>query len=132
MLARIHELPGPSQGKHTDAELVLRACDGDQWAREVIFRRHVQGVFRLVRRLHRGQDLEDIVQDTFADGFEALESLREPAALRSWLLGIAVRRVQRAQRKSSVLRRFFAPIEEGLLEREAAPGCTAEQLAELA
>lgn len=132
MLAPVHELRSPSQEAHSDAELVLRACDGDQWAREAIFRRYIQDVFRIVRRLHAGHDVEDLVQDTFADGLADLDSLREPAALRSWLLGIAVRRVQRAQRKRSLMRRFFVPVEAGLLEQEASRDCSPEQLAELA
>ena len=116
----------------SDTELVLRACDGDRWAKEAIFRRYVEPVFRLVRRLHNGDDIEDIVQDTFADALLHLHTLREPSALRSWLFGIAVRRVRRAQRKRSVFRRFFVDEGEGCLEREASPQCTAEQRAELA
>ncbi|MEM7608577.1 MAG: RNA polymerase sigma factor [Myxococcota bacterium] len=127
--APVLQLRAPSE---SDEELVERALSGDSWAREAIFRRHAPDVFQLVRRLHAGNEVEDLVQQTFLTAFEDLASLRDGAALRSWLLGIAVRRVRRARRKGALLRRFFTNEVEGALEREASPACSPEQRAELA
>lgn len=96
--------PVPAQ---SDAELVLRTREGDGWAREALFRRYAADVVGLVTRLlGRRDEVDDVVQDTFATALGDLGSLREPSAFRSWLFGIAVRRVRRAHRRRSV-RRFF-------------------------
>jgi RNA polymerase sigma-70 factor (ECF subfamily) len=79
-----------------DVELVRRACDGDRWAHEAIYRRYVQRVARVAQQLLRDpSDVDDIVQETFLVAFETLRRLAEPAALRGWLTGIAVHRVHR-------------------------------------
>lgn len=89
----------------TDAELVSRARQGDRWAQEAIFRRYVRDVTLLCEHLlRRRQDANDVTQDTFASALSSLDSLRDPAALRSWLLGIAVNRVRRRDRWSAWLR----------------------------
>jgi RNA polymerase sigma-70 factor, ECF subfamily len=96
-----------------DAELVRRALEeDDSWAREALFRRYIGDVVALVRRLlGRRDEADDIVQETMAAALGDLASLRDRDAFRSWLLGIAVRRVRRAHRRRSV-RRFFG-IERG-------------------
>jgi RNA polymerase sigma-70 factor (ECF subfamily) len=76
--------------------------------------RHVQAIHALVFRL-MGPDAEidDVVHDVFVRALESLPRLREPAALRSWLFGIAVRAVAiRFQRRSRQRwLRFMAPDE---------------------
>lgn len=103
-----------------DAELVRRVRDGDRWAFEAIFRRHVDGVLGLATRmLGRTGEADDVAQDTFATAFTRLDRLDAPERLRSWLLGIAVHRIQRRLRH----RRFFAffelPADGGLYELAA-------------
>ena len=89
----------------SDAELVSRAQRGDRWAQEAIFRRYVRDVTLLAEHLlGRREDANDVTQDTFASALSSLGSLREPTALRSWLLGIAVNRVRRRDRWTAWLR----------------------------
>jgi RNA polymerase sigma-70 factor (ECF subfamily) len=118
-----------------DAELVARARSGDRWAEEAIFRRYVADVTTVVERLlRRRHEADDIVQDTFADALVALAELRDPAALRAWLIGIAVRRVRRRVRKLALLRSLGLDrgVDDGTLELLAAPGLSPEARAELA
>ncbi len=118
-----------------DAELVLRARRGDRWAQEAIFRRYVHDVTSIVQRLiRRRQDADDIVQETFTSALTSLDALREPEALRSWLLGIAVHRVKRRARKQSFLR--MLGLDQGLDDASltvlASTDATPEMCAELA
>jgi RNA polymerase sigma-70 factor (ECF subfamily) len=115
--ARVDSAPrGPD-----DAELVRRARDGDRWAFEAIFRRHVDGVLGLATRmLGRTGEADDVAQDTFAAAFTRLERLDEPERLRSWLFGIAVHRIQRRLRHRRWLAFFGADVDGGLYELAAA------------
>ncbi|WP_169791624.1 RNA polymerase sigma factor [Sandaracinus amylolyticus] len=119
----------------SDAELVVRALGGDRWAQEAIFRRYVADVTSLAERLlRRRHEADDVVQDTFADALLALGELRDPSALRAWLLGIAVRRVRRRVRKLALLRTLGLDrgIDDATLELLASPGLSPDTRAELA
>jgi RNA polymerase sigma-70 factor (ECF subfamily) len=89
--------------------------------------RHVQAIHALVFRL-MGPDgeIDDVVHDVFVRALESLPRLREPAALRSWLFGIAVRAVAIRFQKRSRQRwlRFMAP--EEVPEMVAAPSPSSE------
>ncbi len=61
-------------------------------------------VERTLRRLlGPADDMEDLVHDVFVDALEAIDKLREPAALPGWVTGIAVitakRRLQKQYRR---------------------------------
>lgn len=116
----------------TDAELVERARGGDPWAEEMIYRRHVAVVASAARRLLRdAAEAADVVQETFLIGFEKLGSLAEPAALRGWLVRIAVSRVHRRWRWRRLKLWGASADEESLLE-VACPGLSPAERAELA
>lgn len=117
-----------------DATLVERARQGDALAQEALYCRHVRGITALVRRLMPGSgDAEDIVQETFATALDDLDRLRDSTAFRSWLYGIAVRRVRRTQRWHA-LRRFVGldTRTDGGLFDLAHPSASPETLTELA
>ncbi|MEZ4251135.1 MAG: RNA polymerase sigma factor [Polyangiales bacterium] len=119
----------------TDEELVARALGGDRWAQEAIFRRYAARVQSLAERLlRRRDDADDVVQDTFVAAFTTLDQLRDPSALRSWLFGIAVRRVRRRQRRLGMLRLLGLDrgLDDARLSVLAAPGLSPEQGSELA
>lgn len=121
----------------SDADLVLRARSGDQWALEMLYRRHVQLVAGTALRLLRNRaDAEDVTQETFLLAFEKLAQLAEPAAFRGWLVRIAVSRVHRRFRTRKLRGLIFpwrdAEGEDISLEGEARDDATAEQRAELA
>ena len=116
-----------------DAALVVRARGGDRWAHEAIFRRHVDAVLSLATRmLGRTGEADDVAQDTFAVALTRLDRLDEPERLRSWLLGIAVHRVQRRLRQRRWLSFFGLDSDEGggLFEL-VAPGASPEVRGEL-
>jgi RNA polymerase sigma-70 factor, ECF subfamily len=124
------KLEGPS-----DAELVARATRGDSRAEETLFRRHAPGVLTLARRLTRDRDdADDVLQETFEIAFKHLEELRDARSLRSWLLQIAVRRVQRRFRKKRWLAwiGIGTPSDPETLVEQAARDVSGEQRAELA
>jgi len=92
----------PSLG---DGELVLRVRNGDKWAEEALYHRHVRSVTRVVTRiLARSSEAEDVVQDAFVIAFEGLRDLRDVDAFGEWLLSIAVRQVYRRFRRWKLLR----------------------------
>jgi RNA polymerase sigma-70 factor, ECF subfamily len=56
-------------------------------------------VHALARRLCRGRDADDLVQETFLDAFRALDQLADPANPRPWLFAIAHRACMRMRRR---------------------------------
>ena len=83
---------------------------------EALYAKHARYVAGVVHRL-MGQDgeVDDIVQETFVDAIEGLERLRDPSAVRAWLVTVAVRRTRRvlASRRRRMMFAFwtvdFAP-----------------------
>ena len=77
-----------SQGE--DAELVRRAAAGDAEA----FRRLTVRYYRpvggfLLKRVHRPDVVEDLVQETFLEAYRSLKAGRRPEHFSSWLFGVA-------------------------------------------
>lgn len=94
-----------------DATLVARFAEGDRGAFDALYNRHVRYVAGVAYRL-LGDDAElnDVLQETFLAALETLGTLRKPERVRSWLVGIAVRRVRRRLRKrarGAFARRLF-------------------------
>jgi len=78
-----------------DASLVAELLAGREEAATRLYDRHVGGVHRFVfRLLGPGADIDDVVQEVFAYALSSVSKLREPAALQSWLMGIAVGKVK--------------------------------------
>ncbi|MEM9190749.1 MAG: RNA polymerase sigma factor [Myxococcota bacterium] len=99
---------GPEPGI-SDAELVARVREGDRWAEDALIRRHGPKVMSTVLRLVGNRaDAEDVTQDTFVAALQKIDNLENPAALKAWLLQIAVRRVHRLFRRERILHRFLS------------------------
>jgi RNA polymerase sigma-70 factor (ECF subfamily) len=74
-----------------DDQLAAAASAGDARAHAIIWKRYSSQVrSKLLRRLGP-HDLDDRVQEVFVRLFEQLLRLREPSALRGFLMGIAIR-----------------------------------------
>lgn len=72
-----------------DALLAGRAADGDTAAFEALARRHGPLMRATARRLTGSlADADDVVQETLVQAWKQLESLRDPAAVKGWLLRI--------------------------------------------
>jgi RNA polymerase sigma-70 factor (ECF subfamily) len=119
----------PFEGDET--ALVAAMCSGRLDAGAAFYDRHVQAIHALVFRL-MGPDseIDDVVHDVFVRALESLPRLREPAALRSWLFGIAVRAVGIRFQKRGRQRwlRFMAP--EEVPEMAVVPAAASLELGE--
>lgn len=106
-LERAREARGAPESGRSDAELVQRARAGSASAFEALFRRHAPSMNRLAFRLtHDEADADDLVQDAFVQGFDALDRLRDPAAVGVWLRSILVRTAARRSRRRRIARRL--------------------------
>jgi RNA polymerase sigma-70 factor (ECF subfamily) len=76
--------------RRDDATLAIDAARGDPSAHTAIWDRYSPVVRRmLVRSLGPGDDVEDQVQEVFLRFYRNRSSLKDPSALRAFLLGIA-------------------------------------------
>lgn len=74
-------------------EVLLRACAGEQEAREAIYNATAAATLSLIRRLVGQRALaEDLFQDTMMTLYERLPQFRREAPLGAWLRQIAVSR----------------------------------------
>lgn len=125
----------PSAEALGDAELVARALAGDRWSRDVLYRRHAHELLAIATRLLSNRcEGEEVVQDAFVAGFEQLGRLRDPAALRFWLIRIAVNLVRRHLRRGRLLRvlGLDRSPDDATLETLASPTLRPDDRAELA
>lgn len=74
------------------AVLVARLRRGEPAARAELFDGYSAGVYRVLVRMIGRADPEssDLLHDTFLRALDQIDTLRNPAALKSWLKGIAV------------------------------------------
>jgi RNA polymerase sigma-70 factor (ECF subfamily) len=85
----------PEPPSETDTELALSVKRGEVGAAGRLYDRHAASVQGMVYRLlGREAELDDIVQEVFIYALYSIDKLRDPAALKSWLLGIAVGKVR--------------------------------------
>jgi RNA polymerase sigma factor (sigma-70 family) len=75
-----------------DAELVAAILAGDPSSWGVVFDRYRDRVWQVAYGVTRRRaDADDVLQATFLKAVESIDQLRDPAALRPWLLSIARR-----------------------------------------
>jgi RNA polymerase sigma factor (sigma-70 family) len=79
--------------RQTDADLVVALCAGEAWASEAIWDRYSDIVSRFfVRSLGRPtEEVEDLTQEVFLRIFTRPRTIREPGALREFVMAVAVR-----------------------------------------
>jgi len=119
---RLFRLPVPE----SDAALVaaVRAGRGD--ARDEFVRRCAPDIERILYRvLGPDPEMEDVLHDVFMVAFSSLHTLRDPQALRSWLVGIAIRKARKliGRRKRW---RFIRSVPPGELPEREAPTSSAD------
>ncbi|HTY58443.1 MAG TPA: RNA polymerase sigma factor [Bacteroidota bacterium] len=86
-----------------DKDLVEAARQGNRSAFGELFSRHRESVYRYSMSLLGDPDrAEDAVQETFLRMYDNLESLKDGALLRFWLLGIARNHILNAGRRKSL------------------------------
>jgi RNA polymerase sigma-70 factor (ECF subfamily) len=93
---------GPS-----DAVLVMESRAGAGWAQEALFRRHAPMVNRLAfRLLGSDADLNDLVQESFAQALSSLHRLRNDEVFPAWISTIVVRTAHKILRHRRLLTRL--------------------------
>ena len=80
----------------SDVDLVHAARSGSDAAFAQLVERHQSSVRAFLRRLlgRHWDEADDLAQDVFVAAWSSLGRLKDPAGLRSWLLGIAWRKGQ--------------------------------------
>ncbi len=89
--ARLLVLPGAALEESDDADLARALIAKDPQAPRALWRRFAPMVFRMLRRaLGPGHDVEDLAQEVFLCVFEKVPTLREPKALKAFVISITV------------------------------------------
>ena len=111
----------PVKHEALDDELVVAVRSGDEAAFALLFERHRRSVTRLAYRFfYRREQVEDIVQESFANAYFALGAYRggQERSFIAWLSRITVRAcydaLRRSRRAESVMSELNQE-EEGLL-----------------
>ena len=114
-----------------DAELVRAAASGEADAVGVIWQRYA-GLVRGVLRGSLGPDhaIEDLLQETFVGFLRGAKNIQEGAALRGYLVGVAVRLAALELRKRKI-RRWVTLTPTGTLPERAEAPADAEARAAL-
>ncbi|MFE9250617.1 sigma-70 family RNA polymerase sigma factor [Streptomyces sp. NPDC007088] len=95
-----------------DTGTVLAARSGDGEAMDRLLADCLPLVYNIVGRALNGHsDVDDVVQETLLRVVRGLPELRDPAAFRSWLIAIAVRRIRDRERTLRSAGRHRAELE---------------------
>jgi RNA polymerase sigma-70 factor (ECF subfamily) len=108
-----------SSNDHEDSSLVRAACADDSRAQKRIWQKYSALVRSRLLSSAGPQDLDDMVQEVFMRLFQCLPVLRDPAALRSFLIGITLR-VAGTELRRRGCRRWLRLTPTGDLPDEAA------------
>lgn len=114
-LIRLVPSPGPETADRFDdpAALVEAVVAGDPRAHAALWDRHAASLRAVLRRtLGCAFDVEDALQEVFLRFFRAAKQLREPARLRPYLVGIALRVARRELRRRR-FKRWFVLTDDG-------------------
>ena len=94
-----------------DAELIAAWRQGDERAAAELVRRHTASLARFLAAWGpRGDDLDDVVQESFVRAFRGLGGFRGQAAFRTWLFTIGANVMRDAGRRSG--RRHPVPLRD--------------------
>jgi RNA polymerase sigma-70 factor (ECF subfamily) len=92
-----------------DGELIEAWRRGDEAAAAELVRRHAQAVARFLSAAGAGDDVDDLVQETFFRAFRKISAFRGGAAFRTWVIAIGSNALKDARRSSR--RRPTEPLE---------------------
>jgi RNA polymerase sigma-70 factor (ECF subfamily) len=123
--SHLHLVPDDERGP-TDAALVAGFRRGEEWAAAGLWDRYAPLVRRvLFRALGPGQEIEDLVQETFLRLYRKLPELREVEACRGFVLTIATRVLQ-GELRSRWLRRWLGLSSDGNVPEQEAESADLE------
>ncbi len=93
-------------GSPSDAELIEGWRRGEEAAAAELVRRHARAVARFLSAAGAGDDVEDLVQETFYRAFRKIDSFRGGASFRTWVMSIgsnALKDLRRRYRRRPVV-----------------------------
>ena len=99
----------PTIGPPSDADLIAAWRAGDETAAAELVRRHARAVARFLGAAGAGEDVEDLVQETFFRAFRKIDGYRGGASFRTWVIAIGSNALKDARRRDR--RRPVAPLE---------------------
>jgi RNA polymerase sigma-70 factor (ECF subfamily) len=97
------------ENEDSDAALIAAWRRGEEAAASVLVRRHSDALARFLAASGAGEDLEDLVQETFYRAFRRLDGFRGTAAFRTWLMAIGSNALKDTRRRR---RAVVLPIDE--------------------
>lgn len=119
----------------SDAVLVGRALDRDDFAEEALYRRHAPRVLGILTRLVGSKsEADDLLHDTFILAFRTLGRLRNAESFGSWVTGIAANHAKQFLRRQRIGRRLgiLPSGQDASFDLLASPRCSPETATELA
>ena len=93
----------------SDAALIAAWRRGEEAAGSALVRRHTDALARFLAASGAGEDLEDLVQETFFRAFRKLDGFRGTAAFRTWLMAIGSNALKDMRRRHKAV---VLPIDE--------------------
>src|SRR5260370_15113625 len=93
----------------SDADLMAFARSGDEGAAGELVRRHARAVARFLGGAGAGDDVDDLVQETFFRAFRKIDGYRGGASFRTWVIAISSNALKDVRRRSR--RRPAIPLE---------------------
>ncbi len=93
--------------ERADGDDVARAAAGDSHAFERLYRRHVDRIHSLSRRMIGPELADEVTQDVFVRVWEKLGSFRGEAAFGTWLHRVAINVILGRRKKLGVRRERF-------------------------
>ena len=99
--------PAPTPAQTVDAALALALIRGDQRAPQQAWTRYSPMVYGMLRRTF-GADhrVEDLIQDVFFILFSKVHGLREPNALKAYIISITVMTIKYELRRKKTIKRL--------------------------
>ena len=94
--------PLPGGHEPSDLELIARWRSGDERAAAELVARHASALARFAAASGAGDDVEELVQDTFVRAFGSIDTFRGDSSFRTWLFTIERRLLldrRRAERR---------------------------------
>lgn len=117
--------PQRSEAPIDEADLIARARASDQHAIETLVRRYQDVAFRVACLITGDSDeAQDAAQTGFIKAFRSLDTFRDGAPFRPWLLRIVANEAK--NRVRSTVRQATAPLDERIVAFDPSP----EELAE--
>jgi len=115
----------------TDAFLIQRIAGGDKQALATLYRTYEKPVYRFIAsRLNDPHEAADILHDTFLDVWRVAGTFEGRSQVRTWIFGIAYRKVIDAHRRRGRVDVTDEVPETGEMEDSAETGYAAAQEAE--